>query len=335
MTFSVPHEFVPESGQTIGSQEVDDNFAAVALALNNLNDFVGSGVGSFTDNRKITYPLRPVYSGALAPSSNEFIDLAYLLSLNYISTWHFPTRYRASAPPVYATVTTITMAYIAERSGDDLLDIIKLTTTTLSIGSVGLNALDAGAAANNTWYYLYAVTDGTTVGLLASTVNESVTGSISAVNFAYTRKRQFKFAFKTDGSAHILPYTINGGWPLMPKIQYLLDQSTGTTASGATIVLSAGTATTFTSVPCAGFVPPIARRVGLILKGLVSGSSCAMNLRPTGSSLTNGISVEIPYGPGLARVEVPTDASQSVDYKKSGGMAIYLEVEYYIVTEVS
>jgi len=73
-TFNVPNQFVPQSGQVISSSQVDQNFDAVADELNNLENQLGGGTGTFTDVRKVQYQQRPVYLGTAAPQLTEFVD---------------------------------------------------------------------------------------------------------------------------------------------------------------------------------------------------------------------------------------------------------------------
>lgn len=76
--FNVPNEFVPQSGQTISSQQMDENFDAVELEIDRLNDALGTGSGTVTDNRKVLYSQRPAYTGSQPPASNEFVDRKWL-----------------------------------------------------------------------------------------------------------------------------------------------------------------------------------------------------------------------------------------------------------------
>lgn len=75
---------------------------------------------------------------------------------------------------VIATNTTITMA--TTYLGKDTRITVGgqqyryTSTTTINFATTGLNALDAGAIAANTLYYIYAVVNGSgTIGLVAST----------------------------------------------------------------------------------------------------------------------------------------------------------------------
>lgn len=79
---------------------------------------------------------------------------------------------------------------------------IVLPSGVIDCTTVGANGLDAGSLANTTWYHTFAIAKpkGANPALLAST-------SVSSPTFpsGYTLKRRLG-SFRTDGSAHILPF---------------------------------------------------------------------------------------------------------------------------------
>lgn len=79
-------------------------------------------------------------------------------------------------------------------------------TTTLNAGVNGLNGLDTGALAANTWYYVYVTFDSTgykPTGVIASLTLPSAGGPYQPLGYsAYRRVGQFL----TDGSSHILKF---------------------------------------------------------------------------------------------------------------------------------
>lgn len=78
MSFNVPNEFVPQTGQNISSSQMDQNFDSVEDAINALQTAIGGGSGTYTEARKVLFTQRPSYVGSAAPASNEFVDLKYL-----------------------------------------------------------------------------------------------------------------------------------------------------------------------------------------------------------------------------------------------------------------
>lgn len=97
--FNVPNEFVPQSGQSISSQQMDENFDAIEDAIQALQAGSGGGSGTFTDVRKILYTQRPAYTGSAAPASNEFVDRKYLEATRgcRIGDWVFSINPNAPA----------------------------------------------------------------------------------------------------------------------------------------------------------------------------------------------------------------------------------------------
>lgn len=85
------------------------------------------------------------------------------------------------------------------------VNVIRCTAGTIDCGTVGANGLDAGALGNTTWYHVFAIgkTDGTSAFL------GSLSPSAPTLPTGYTLKRRIG-SFKTDGSAHILPFLQNG-----------------------------------------------------------------------------------------------------------------------------
>lgn len=246
----------------------------------------------------------------------------------------FPTGFHGSAVPAYASSTTITLANIRERDSSDTTNIINNSSSTLSISGTGLNGLDTGTVATNTMYYLYAVTNGTTTGLMASTVNENAGGSISAANYAYTKKRQLLFAFRTDGSSHILPFIVACGWPHKPLCLYtgfgLSTTFNGSFTAGANNIVNNGNPTSLTLASASSLIPAISK-LG-IFQGFMTGNSI-------GSLSGDGVNVNTSFGAyagGIAAgpfMLCPTTSSQAIYYKQYGGSNVYLDVLGWIGTE--
>ena len=57
----------------------------------------------------------------------------------------FPTGYRGSAPPLYASATTFTVAFLRDRNSADDGNIVKSTSTTVDITTTGLNGIAQSA----------------------------------------------------------------------------------------------------------------------------------------------------------------------------------------------
>lgn len=70
----------------------------------------------------------------------------------------------------------------------------NFSTLSLNIATTGLGGLDTGTAVASTYYYVYIVSNGTTVGLVASTNDSAPSG--------FSRYNQIG-VFKTDSSSLI------------------------------------------------------------------------------------------------------------------------------------
>jgi len=71
----------------------------------------------------------------------------------------------------------------------------------INVANVGVvNGLDTGTIAANTWYYVFSISNGTTVGGLLST---SIAAPVMPTGYSY-RKRLG--AFRTDGSGNLFPF---------------------------------------------------------------------------------------------------------------------------------
>ncbi|WP_303673474.1 hypothetical protein [Vampirovibrio chlorellavorus] len=246
------------------------------------------------------------------------------------------------AAPLYESSSAIRLKNgLRARNSTNQTDIELAADVVLSLDSSGLNGLDTGTKAANTWYYVYLVKrniDGTT-GAVFSTANEVSGGSITLPT-GYDLKRQLPLAVRTDGSSNIIPFYITTGWPYRPAIKYRVTilPLNLTPATGQTIVLDAGTASTYTDVSLASFVPPISTQA--ILRGgvyLISTSGKFGYIRKKGSSVDEFV-VQNLSGRTFTEYEseiVETDANQIIQYRMTDATSgMDINVAGYIVTEV-
>lgn len=245
-------------------------------------------------------------------------------------------RFRGSAAPVWASATTFTVAHIAEVDAGLAGIIRKNSSTTVDIGTTGLNGRDAGSIANNTWYNLYSVAkaDGSDAGLLLSTVNEVVTGSIT-MPADYTLKKQLPFAFRTDGSGNIPRFQVGEGWPYRPAVYFRVSDG-DTNSAGDNNVLAAGAATgSYADINLASFVPPISRQA--IIKqawwsnsGFITISVRRKGVTNNGYTFYTGTSA-----PQYLVRTIDTDEAQAIQYISSSSNGRFSAwVIGFIVTEV-
>lgn len=324
-------------------------------------------------------------------------------------TGNINKRFQGTAAPLYVSATTFTVGFINCRNSSDTNDLIKDTSTTVDISTVGvLNGINLssnlagtvtitgssttvtgtgtafttdfsvgdvitpnggnprritvissntsmtlesstsgstltgvtykrGGRAVNTHYYLYAISDGTTPGLLLTPRNAaggaSVTGDFPS---GYTLYRQLAFTCRLDASANMLAFTVGEGWPVRPKIILSVPGS----------IISGGTATSYTTISLNSFVPPVARLVDLdastSVNAATSNNFIAL-LRETGTSNTRNAGWSgFNSGNGayilnqLNVVNQRCDSSQQIDYACGGsGQTLSLLVNAFTITEVA
>jgi hypothetical protein len=226
-----------------------------------------------------------------------------------------PTKFSKSSKPMVASTSTITMVDILERDHTDTFDIRSIgANVTLSTAGNGLNGIDNGSVAASTMYYLYAVTNGSTVGLIASTVNELASGTISNTNYAYTAKKQIRYAFITDASKNIIPQQVTN-WGDTPTITYNTTFSWGNgTATGVTQLSgSPFDSTTFQTVSAAAFVPPFSTKCQIHYSFPGNGAE-AMFFRATGSGITYPYNTNNNNAGSSGMIDVLLNTSQQFDY---------------------
>jgi hypothetical protein len=234
----------------------------------------------------------------------------------------------------YTDANTITvLAGSRVRSSDDTTDIVFSADRTCVLNASGSNGLDTGSEASNTWYNLYAIYNPTTLtsALLFSTVNESVSGSITLPS-GFTKKRQLKFAVRNDGSSNILPFRfVQGNKVLYRDVEEVAGYA----------VLSSGGSGTFTAVSTSSLVPPISRLCTLYVQSPGGGSDTeGCWTRETGTTITTGKRVTFSSfssgnwrGPDTSTVEQTLNTSQQYDYRVVGSFTAHY-VHSYVITEV-
>lgn len=241
------------------------------------------------------------------------------------------------APRCNAAASIIIPTGCRARSSDDSADIEAVGDLTVSLASSGANGLDTGTEANDIWYYVYLIkhTDGTVAGLLSVT-NEADSGSVTLPS-GYTLKRQLPLAIYNNSSGDIRPFRIASGWPSMPKVRWLgtTTKDDGTTiTAGSLNVLIGGTASSYTSVDCSVFVPPIAKTADLVFssRGAVGDKHIRTD---SGTANATRIEVETSGGYSVMWPDFPVTASQTFEYRSSGSQAMSFDVLGFTVTEVN
>lgn len=200
------------------------------------------------------------------------------------------------------------------------------TTVTVKRGGVG---------AKNTFYNLYAISDGVTPGLILSTRNVANAETLVDLPSGYstTTARQLAFSIPLDSSANLVPFRVGFGWPNRPYIQYTsFDSNTGT--STIYRVLNNGTSSTYADVVCSTVVPATSRLAFFIGEGL-SGTNNVIYVIEKGQSndgaYMGGRSASAnTNGTGW----IGLDTAQTIQYKNTAGASSYIFVNGFVITEV-
>lgn len=142
-----------------------------------------------------------------------------------------------------ATTVTITADRTAlfNAAAPPLCYAARSVSLTAAITASGANGLDAGSEAANTWYFIWVIYDpaSDTVASLLSTSATSPT-----MPSGYTFKRLVGVA-RNDGSSNFVPFIQRGN-----RVSYKAAQE----------ILTAGTATTYTQIAMAVYLPSITKR---------------------------------------------------------------------------
>jgi hypothetical protein len=193
------------------------------------------------------------------------------------------------------------------RNSSDTTDIVNGGALTANIAASGANGLDTGAEAANTWYAIHVI-DGPAVAT-ASLLSLSATAPTLPASYTVFRRIGW---IRNNGSSNFSLVTWFGGGSRRRCVY------TGENFS-ATQVLAGGSATAFTGVSAASFIPTTSQEltVGSIFNG-TSGNDIA-ELRATGTAVSNDASTIRFQSDGTGdhgwQDDVTTNASQSFDYR--------------------
>jgi hypothetical protein len=247
----------------------------------------------------------------------------------------YPKGYIHGRAPLYNSAASITIpAGLCARDSTNAENILVGTDLTLSLAASGANGLDAGAEASNTWYYAYLImksSDGTVASIL-STVNETVSGTISPPA-GYDLKRQLPIAIRNNGSSNIIPFDVLG-WPEQPVIQYRSKVSNfdGSNNAGDNNVLSNGTGTSWTTINLNSYVPPISN-LACINTAHLNGERTNFHFSKAGDNIVYYEHTDEYRGNKSGFI--PTNSSQQIEYKRAyaaaGAPGVWVDVRGFIV----
>lgn len=189
-------------------------------------------------------------------------------------------------------------------AADDANSVVlnSLSEITLDVTISGINGLDTGVEAANTWYFAWLIRNSST-GAVAGLL--SVSSSSPVLPSGYTEKRLLG-AVKNDVSSNFLKF-FHEGKNSSRKIIYLEDMDS------VLKILAGGSNTVYTDVDFSSLVPPISRRVYTMLD---CGGAQKGYFRPNGESMPYWHVVNSGMG---FMCESVLDANQLGEYRVDAG----------------
>ncbi len=199
----------------------------------------------------------------------------------------------------------------------------------LDIDTNGLNGLDTGNPVNDTWYYVYAATDGVDHGAIisAAEIYSNVTTPVGDWSL-----RKLPFAIRYKGDKFVLQR------PFKNRIDY-----TNFASDSNFRVLNDGNASVWTTVDLSSFVPPNAQMAILVCESLKATTGFLSSFVRTKSGGGNGYILDaVALLGGVSGYErgkeitLQTNSDQEIEYKWNGsnpGAKLDIFVKGYIINE--
>lgn len=154
-------------------------------------------------------------------------------------------------PEKYSTnLLIISRGWCASYDGNSFAQLT--TEITCDLTTVGVNGLDTGTVTSGYDYFVYIIKNETTGDVGAVVSHAKFYGDV-IVPSGYTMYRKLRFGFVYNSARDGIPDYHLSAWP-MPIIRL-----TGAESTGAYSPLINGTASSFTDVTLAGFIPDNAR----------------------------------------------------------------------------
>jgi len=178
-----------------------------------------------------------------------------------------------------------------------------LATKTVDITQSGLNGLDTGSEAANTWYYVFIVYNPTTTdcGVLLSTSLLSPT-----LPSGYISKRYIG-TIRNDSSSDLIPYVSRGrgksrGYSYISSIF-----SRQVLSNGNAVALPA------TAIDLSAFVPPTTQNCAIFV------NQAGQRLVYMYTGISGAVIAQVIQGGTNSLDTFPTDTSQVIGYRNVGG----------------
>jgi hypothetical protein len=187
-----------------------------------------------------------------------------------------PTLYVNGLNLAWASNTTLTVATGQCRDSTNVLDMSLSNAATINAAVNGVNGLDTGTLAASTLYWVFLIAD--LQGFKPTAALLSLSPTAPTLPYGYGAIRRIGRCL-TDGSVHILPFTITGTGG-GKYVQFNTPIS----------VLSGGTSSTFAAVNLLIGAPSVTNPTLVYLNYLYTPTTAASlaSLRATGATTTSG-----------------------------------------------
>lgn len=210
----------------------------------------------------------------------------------------------------YSTSNTVDITTGSCRDSTDSYNIHVTSVLTPNISASGAGGLDTGSETSDTWYYIYVIGDSTGINSVSSLISASSSSPTLPAGYDHFRRIG---SIRNDASSDFLNIR---GFPSADYRYFFYEENISTLQ-----VLSSGSATTYTNVNCAAFVPPTATIIKVLLGHDGDSGESAYVKRPDNLATSPG-NIEQSGASGFlvatattyALCDVEVNGSQQVSY---------------------
>ena len=215
-----------------------------------------------------------------------------------------PILYIENLSTQYTTGTTLTLQPGSCRSDSNTADIILSSPVVNNNAVVGVNGLDVGAMANNTWYYLFVISDSEQQLVTASLLSLSPTNPTMPAGYDYKRRVA---AVRNGVGAYFKFFQF---FSANERFYYWDVENT------IVNILTAGVAIVWTTLSCVVGMPPVTNNVYLATH-FDAVANRYSRIRRNGTTFTNPVAYL--YGStdqvNSAAVWLDTDTNNQIQYR--------------------
>lgn len=209
------------------------------------------------------------------------------MSLGQSSFVNAPFLYSTGLNLTWMGNTTLRVGFGNARTLTNSFDINLPLPVIINAAFKGVNGLDTGTLANNTWYAVYVIYSTALNATAPTACMISTNIALPLLPYGYDSFRRIGWVL-TNGSAQFVPFTQgNNVFSSTPVRSYQWNSKM--------LALNAGTSTTYAPVSLAGVVPPnYGVQPALIQISMLFQASTLTatgSLRPTGQTTTAGAAV--------------------------------------------